>query len=194
MSRVGKKPIILPTGVNITVSDSKVLVSGPKGKLERIIPSEITLKVEGNRVVVKRNGETKRERSLHGLIRTLLSNAVTGVVDGFQKRLLIYGVGYNAQVVGRKCSLSLGYSHPLIFELPNGVSIETEVPKRTSASDVQCIITVSGIDKEAVGQVAATLRSFRPPEPYKGKGIRYEGEYVRRKAGKAAATTGTGKV
>ena len=180
MSRIGRMPIAIPAGVTVEVAENnKVTVKGPKGTLERVLPSEMDIKVEGAEVVVSRPNDLKKMKSLHGLTRTLIHNMVVGVTEGFEKKLEIQGVGYNAQMQGQNLKLALGFSHPVIVTPPEGITI-------TTPSSV--VIVVSGCDKEKVGQVAAEIRAWRQPEPYKGKGIRYSGEYVRRKAGKTGAT------
>ena len=176
MSRIGKAPIPIPNGVEVKQAGSIMEVKGPKGTLSQTIPNGIVLQVEGGVINVKRQEDTKHVRSLHGLLRTLITNMVTGVTEGFNKRLEIVGIGYRANLQGRNLQLSLGYSHPVNYAIPEG--IEVVVDKQTA-------ITVMGIDKQKVGQVAAEIRGFKKPEPYKGKGIRYVGEQVRRKAGKA---------
>ncbi|MEP0823063.1 MAG: 50S ribosomal protein L6 [Ignavibacterium sp.] len=179
MSRVGKKPIQIVKGASVTLQNGTVNVKGPKGELSAKIHRSIGLEVKGGEVLVTRKSEEKETRALHGLWRALIQNMVTGVTQGYSKKLEIVGVGYRAEMKGRKLHLLLGYSHPILFGPPEGIKIET--PSQTN-------ITISGIDKQLVGLVAAKIRSFRPPEPYKGKGVKYEGEYIRRKAGKAAAT------
>ncbi len=180
MSRIGRMPIAIPAGVTVEVAENnKVTVKGPKGTLERVLPSEMEIKAEGAEVVVSRPNDLKKMKSLHGLTRTLIHNMVVGVTEGFEKKLEIQGVGYNAQMQGKNLKLALGFSHPVIITPPEGITI-------TTPSSV--MILVSGADKEKVGQVAAEIRAWREPEPYKGKGIRYSGEYVRRKAGKTGAT------
>ncbi|MBN1255681.1 MAG: 50S ribosomal protein L6 [Deltaproteobacteria bacterium] len=176
MSRIGKAPIAVPQGVEIKQAGSAVEVKGPKGTLSQVIPGGISLRVEDNVAHVNRDGDGKRPRSLHGLVRTLIANMVTGVTQGFEKKLEIVGIGYRANLQGRNLQLSLGYSHPVLYSIPEGVEIMV---------DKQTNITVTGTDKQKVGQVAAEIRSFRKPEPYKGKGIRYVDEQVRRKAGKS---------
>jgi large subunit ribosomal protein L6 len=176
MSRIGRLPIELPKGVTITVKDDNtVVVKGPKGELTEKFNEQIKIEVDGNTVTVTRPNDDKEMRSLHGLVRTLVFNMVEGVSNMFIKQLEITGVGYRAQLSGKKLVLNLGYSHPVEFEPEK--DIEFEVPSPTA-------ITVRGIDKQAVGQIAADIRKMRPPEPYKGKGIKYKGEYVRRKEGK----------
>jgi large subunit ribosomal protein L6 len=178
MSRIGKVPIPIPQGVEIKQAGSAVEVKGPKGVLSHSIPPGISLQVADGMIHVKRKGDAKRTRSLHGLTRTLVANMVTGVTQGFEKGLEIVGIGYRAGVGGKNLQLNLGYSHPVIYPIPEGIQVEVEKQNK---------ITVKGIDKQKVGQVAAEIRSFRKPEPYKGKGIRYADEQVRRKAGKAKA-------
>jgi large subunit ribosomal protein L6 len=180
MSRIGKKPVAIPSGVKVSVSDSVVIVEGPKGKLTRPFSYRITCEVKDNQVVVKRLGDSKSDRSLHGLYRALIANMIKGVVEGFTKELEIIGVGFKAQIQGNALNLQLSYSHPVNFPMPEGIKIET--PKPTQ-------IVVRGIDKEKVGEVATEIRAILPPEPYKGKGIRFVGEYVKKKVGKAQATT-----
>ena len=175
MSRIGKMPIAIPAGVTVSVAENnKVTVKGPKGTLERVLPAELEISVEGAEVVVKRPNDLKRIKALHGLTRSLIQNMVTGVHDGYQKVLEVNGVGYRAQKQGKKLVLSLGYSHPVEMEDPEGVESAVEGNK----------ITISGINKEVVGQYAANIRMKRPPEPYKGKGIKYADEIIRRKVGK----------
>jgi large subunit ribosomal protein L6 len=176
MSRIGKRPISIPSKVTVTVDGQSVVVKGPKGELSRVLPDEVVVSQEGETLLVTRRDESRVARQRHGLCRTLVSNMVEGVSQGFQKRLEIQGVGYRAQVQGQNLTLNMGYSHPVQFEPPEGVQFAVE-------NNVNVI--VSGIDKEIVGNTAARIRSVRPPEPYKGKGIRYAGEIVRRKAGKA---------
>jgi large subunit ribosomal protein L6 len=178
MSRIGKAAIPLPQGVEVKQAGTAVEVRGPKGQLSQHIPTGISLEIEAGQVRVKRSGDAKGVRSLHGLIRTLIANMVTGVTQGFEKGLEIVGIGYRAAVQGKTLQLSLGYSHTVNYPIPEGIEL---------VIDKQTRITVKGIDKQKVGQVAAEIRGFRRPEPYKGKGIRYIGEQVRRKAGKAKA-------
>ena len=179
MSRIGRAPIDIPAGVTISVGDDNLVkVKGPKGELTRQIHHDMKVTVEGAVVTVTRPSDDKMHRSLHGLSRTLIHNMVVGVTEGFSKNLEINGVGYRAQKQGKNLNLSLGFSHPVIVEPPAGISFE--VPSANA-------IVVSGIDKEAVGQIAAEIRGFREPEPYKGKGIKYAGEHIRRKEGKAGA-------
>ena len=176
MSRIGKMPIAIPAGVTVEIAEnSKVTVKGPKGTLERVLPSEMDIKMEGSEIVVSRPNDLKKMKSLHGLTRTLINNMVIGVTEGYEKKLEVNGVGYRAQKQGKKLVLSLGYSHPVEMEDPEG--LETVL-------DGQNIIVVKGIDKEKVGQYAAEIRAKRAPEPYKGKGIKYADEVIRRKVGK----------
>ena len=177
MSRIGRMPIAIPAGVTVEVAENnKVTVKGPKGTLERVLPEEMTIKLEDGHVVVTRPNDLKKMKSLHGLTRTLINNMVVGVTTGYEKKLEVNGVGYKAAKAGKKLTLSLGYSHPVEMEDPEG--IETVL-------DGQNIIIVKGIDKEKVGQFAAEIRDKRRPEPYKGKGIKYAEEHIRRKEGKA---------
>ncbi|MDQ6772661.1 MAG: 50S ribosomal protein L6 [Candidatus Dormibacteraeota bacterium] len=176
MSRIGKLPIPVPTGVTVTVDHNHVTVEGPNGKLERSLPSQIGVRVEDSTILVERPSDGREHRSLHGLTRTLVANMVTGVSTGFRKNLELVGVGYRAQKQGQELVLSLGFSHPVRFTPPEGIDIEVADPTK---------FAVIGNSKERVGQVAADLRKLRPPEPYKGKGLMYQGERIRRKAGKA---------
>jgi large subunit ribosomal protein L6 len=178
MSRVGKNPIPVPGGVDVTIADRDVAVKGPKGTLSRTLPGEITVRQEDGTLLVERPNDERHNRALHGLTRSLVANMVTGVTDGFVKELEIVGVGYRATAQGpNRMELALGFSHPVFVDAPDGVTFEVPQPTR---------IRVIGIDKEIVGQVAANIRKIRKPEPYKGKGIRYLGEQVKRKAGKEA--------
>jgi large subunit ribosomal protein L6 len=177
MSRIGKQSIEVPAKVEVSIDGQKVTVKGPKGTLEHVLPELISIEQDGNVLQVNRANETRQARSLHGLSRSLVANMVTGVSTGFSKELEIRGVGYRAQSSGSKVTLNLGFSHPIIFECPEGVSVEVENNTK---------LTVSGYDKQKVGQAAATIRSYRPPEPYKGKGVRYADEYVAQKEGKSA--------
>jgi large subunit ribosomal protein L6 len=177
MSRIGKSPISVPSGVDVSVVGRTVNVKGPKGTLAREIPGEITVRNDSGTVLVERPNDERQNRAMHGLTRTLVNNMVIGVTDGFQKELEIVGVGYRAEAQGpTSLKLALGFSHPVIVAAPEGVTFEVPQPTR---------IVVKGIDKERVGQVAANIRAIRKPEPYKGKGVRYLGERVLRKAGKA---------
>lgn len=175
MSRIGKKPIEIPAGVTVTINGSDVTVKGPKGELSRSFNSDLTITLEENVLTVTRPSDEKNHRALHGTTRAVLSNMVEGVSKGFEKTLELIGVGYRAQKQGNKLVLNVGYSHPVEFEPAQ--ELEVEVPSNTK-------IIVKGVNKEKVGALAADIRAVRPPEPYKGKGIRYEGEYVRRKEGK----------
>ncbi len=182
MSRIGNKPIALPAGVELKVDDSNlVTVKGPKGELSQPIDSKIKVAVEGEEILVTRGSDAREERSQHGLARTLIQNMVTGVSDGFERKLEIVGVGYRAEKKGKNLVMNLGFSHPVEMEDPEGIT--TETPDEHT-------IVVKGIDKALVGNYAANIRAWRKPEPYKGKGIRYEGEYVRRKEGKTGAAAG----
>ena len=180
MSRIGKKPIVIPKDVKIEVKDGSIFVEGPKGALSRLLSNRINLEIKDNQILLKRIANTKLDKSLHGLYRALIFNMVKGVTEGYTKQLEIVGMGFRAQIQGNNLNMQLGFSHPVNFPIPEGVKVET--PKQTQ-------IVVSGIDKEKIGQVAAQLRAIYPPEPYKGKGIRYVGEYVRKKIGKAQTAT-----
>jgi len=176
MSRIGKKRINIPDKVNVEIGDGgRVVVQGPKGKLSWDLPSEISARIEGAELALDRDGEGRKEKALHGLSRSLLANMVTGVSEGFRKDLEIQGVGFKAAVQGSKLNLNVGYSHPVLFDIPEGIKV-------TIADNTK--VSVEGIDRQLVGQVAADIRAYYPPEPYKGKGIRYVGEQVRRKEGK----------
>ena len=177
MSRIGKLPVAVPAGVDVKLANGEVTVKGPKGELrQHVLSLVVDVKLEDGKVVVERKGDAKPHRSAHGLTRTLIANMVEGVSKGFRKSLELQGVGYRVAKAGEKLNLSLGYSHPVVFEPPTGIALSVEGTNK---------IHVDGIDKQQVGQVAAKIRSLRPPEPYKGKGIRYEGEVVRKKLGKA---------
>jgi large subunit ribosomal protein L6 len=176
MSRIGKAPIPVPSGVDVTIADRHISVKGPKGTLERDIPGEITVRQDGDTLLVERPNDERQNRALHGLVRSLVNNMVVGVHQEFTKELEIIGVGYRAAAAGpSKLDLALGFSHPVSVDAPEGITFEVPAPNR---------IVVRGIDKEAVGQVAANIRKIRKPEPYKGKGVRYLGEFVAKKAGK----------
>lgn len=177
MSRIGKAPIPIPEGVTVEINKNVVRVKGPRGELEQWVDPAITVKIEDSTVVLTRPSDSRRHKALHGLYRSLIHNMVTGVTQGFSKKLEIVGVGYKAEKKGKAVVFSLGYSHPIVFIPPEGVQIDLESPT---------LFTVSGYDKQLVGQTAAKIRSFRPPEPYKGKGIKYVDEMIRRKAGKSA--------
>ncbi len=176
MSRIGRMPVQIPAGCEINIEDRLVTVTGPKGTLNTTVPAEMVLEIEGDVLTVKRPSDSRDHRSLHGLTRTLVANMVEGVSQGFQRNLEIHGVGYRANLQGDNLELALGFSHPVVIKPPEGVSFELVTPTR---------IRVHGIDKQKVGQVAANIRALRKPDPYKGKGIRYAGEHVRRKAGKS---------
>jgi large subunit ribosomal protein L6 len=177
MSRIGRQPIPLPDSVSVSLSPGRVHVNGPLGELVQLVPSRMKVEQRDGEIVVERPTERGPDRALHGLTRTLIANMVEGVTKGFEKRLEIQGVGYRATLRGQALELAVGYSHPVIKDPPAGITFEVPVPTQ---------IVVKGTDKQAVGQVAAEIRKVRPPEPYKGKGIRYEGEQVRRKVGKRA--------
>ncbi|MGH7307263.1 MAG: 50S ribosomal protein L6 [Candidatus Rokuibacteriota bacterium] len=177
MSRIGKQPIPIPQGVKVQIEGDVVRAEGPKGKLAQPVPSGLQAALDNGRMVITRAGDDRRVRALHGLTRALMANMVRGVLAGFEKKLEIVGIGYRAQLQGRNIQLALGYSHPVIFPLPETITAEI---------DKQTLITVRGPDKALVGQTAAKLRALRDPDPYKGKGIRYAGEVVRRKVGKKA--------
>lgn len=178
MSRIGKKPVDIPSGVDVKLNGNKITIKGPKGTLERELHPEINVALEEKAIVVTRPSEQKKHRALHGLTRSLINNMVEGVTKGFEKKLELVGVGYRAAMQGNKLVLNVGYSHPVEFVPEKGLQVE--VPKQNN-------ITISGFDKEAVGQFAAKVRAVREPEPYKGKGIKYADEVIRRKAGKAGS-------
>ncbi len=177
MSKIGRLPVAIPKGVKVDLKDTRINVTGPKGSLSQDLHKDMIVKVEGESVIVTRPSDNKQHRSLHGLTRVLIQNMVTGVTDGYSITLKMIGVGYRAEIKGKLLILQLGFSHPILFRPPEGINLEVKPKENT--------ITISGIDKQLVGQSAATIRTFRPPEPYKGKGIRYIDEMVRRKAGKA---------
>jgi large subunit ribosomal protein L6 len=182
MSRIGKLPVNLPSGVTITIDDANVVsVKGPLGTLSQKIDSDITVEVEDNVITLSRPNEEKRLKSLHGLYRALIANMVVGVSKGYRKDLELVGVGYRAEANGQQLEMSLGYSHDIIMELPQEIKVETKTEKRSNP-----VIILTSIDKQLIGHVAAKIRSLRPPEPYKGKGIKFVGEQLRRKAGKSA--------
>jgi large subunit ribosomal protein L6 len=181
VSRIGKLPITIPSGVKVAVDGNAVRVEGPKGKLQTAIPSGLTVKVEGNVLRVEREADERKVRALHGLTRKLIANMAQGVSQGFSRVLEISGVGYRAEVKGQQIHMTLGYSHPVVFPLPQGV---------TASVERQTIITLSSADRQLLGEMAAKIRSLRPPEPYKGKGIKYREEFIRRKAGKAVGSAG----
>jgi large subunit ribosomal protein L6 len=177
MSRIGKQPIELPSGVNVSISPGRVMVNGPLGELSQDVPARMKIEQSNGAITVARPTERGEDRALHGLTRSLIANMVEGVTKGFEKRLELQGVGYRAALQGADLRLDVGYSHPVVMKAPQGITFE--VPRATE-------IVVKGVDKQQVGQIAAEIRKVRPPEPYKGKGIRYAGEYVRRKVGKRA--------
>jgi large subunit ribosomal protein L6 len=177
MSRIGKQPIEIPAGVNVSISPGRVQINGPLGELSQQVPSRMLVEHSAGAIVVTRPTERGEDRALHGLTRTLIANMVEGVTKGFEKHLEIQGVGYRASLRGTDLELNVGYSHPVVKKAPQGISFDVPVPTQ---------IVVKGTDKQAVGQIAADIRKVRPPEPYKGKGIRYRDEYVRRKVGKRA--------
>jgi large subunit ribosomal protein L6 len=177
MSRIGKLPVQVPNGVTVTVADESITVKGPKGSLEHFVPEHVNVKLDDGKVVVDRTSDMKQARANHGLTRAVIRNMVEGVTKGFERKLEIVGVGFRAEVRGKTLVLNIGYSHPVEYAIPDGVSI---------AVDKGGGVTLSGIDKKQVGQAAADIRAFRRPDSYKGKGVRYAGEYIRLKAGKSA--------
>src|SRR5881394_1131911 len=177
MSRIGRQPIEIPSGVSVSLSPGRVMVNGPLGELSQQVPDRMKIEQENGTVMVTRPTERGDDRALHGLTRTLIANMVEGVTKGFERRLELQGVGYRASLQGTDLRLDVGYSHPVVMKAPQGIAFEVPVPTE---------ILVKGVDKQQVGQTAAEVRRVRPPEPYKGKGIRYQGEYVRRKVGKRA--------
>jgi large subunit ribosomal protein L6 len=181
VSRIGKLPVAIPSGVKVALDASAVRLEGPKGKLQTAVPAGVEIKIEGNVVRVECLSEERKARALHGLTRKLIANMAQGVSQGFVRVLEINGVGYRAEVKGQEIHMTLGYSHPVVFRLPPGV---------TASVERQIIITLSGADRQVLGEVAAKIRSFRPPEPYKGKGIKYREEVIKRKAGKAVGSAG----
>jgi large subunit ribosomal protein L6 len=181
VSRIGKLPVAIPAGVKVALEASAVRLEGPKGKLQAAVPAGVEIKIEGNEVRVECLSEERKARALHGLTRKLIANMAQGVSQGFSRVLDINGVGYRAEVKGQEIHMTLGYSHPVVFQLPPGVSASVER---------QIIITLSGADRQVLGEAAAKIRSFRPPEPYKGKGIKYREEVIKRKAGKAVGSAG----
>ncbi|OFY64692.1 MAG: 50S ribosomal protein L6 [Bacteroidetes bacterium RBG_13_43_22] len=183
MSRIGKLPVNLPKGVTVSVSDGNVIsVKGPLGELTQAIDRDLKIEVVDNQVIISRPSESKNHKSLHGLFRALVANMVTGVSQGYKKELELVGVGYRAEAKGQQLEMSLGYSHEIILQVPGEVKVETKTERRSNP-----IITLSSIDKQLIGHVAAKIRSLRPPEPYKGKGIKFVGEHLRRKTGKSAS-------
>lgn len=178
MSRIGKKPIEIPGSVKIDIKDKEISVTGPKGTLKMNITGDVKVNIEGNELTFSRDNDQKKNKALHGLYRALMMNMIVGVTEGYSKKLELVGVGYKADLKGNLLVLALGYSHPIIFAAPSDIKIEVPIPTN---------IIISGIDKQLVGAVASKIRSFREPEPYKGKGIKYDTEKIRRKAGKTAA-------
>jgi large subunit ribosomal protein L6 len=183
MSRIGKLPVNLPKGVTVSISDANVVsVKGPLGELKQNVSQDLKVEVVDNTIVLERPSESKNHKSLHGLYRALLANMVVGVSQGFKKELELVGIGYRAEAKGQQLEMSLGYSHEIIMQLPDEVKIETKTERRSNP-----VITLTSMDKQLIGHVAAKIRSLRPPEPYKGKGIKFVGEQLRRKAGKSAS-------
>ena len=183
MSRIGKLPVTLPKGVTLSVSDANVVsVKGPLGELTQVVNKDIKVEVVGNEIIISRPSESKNHKSLHGLYRALIHNMVVGVSEGYKKELELVGVGYRAEAKGQNLEMSLGFSHEVLIELPSEVKVETKTERRANP-----IITLTCIDKQLIGHVVAKIRSLRPPEPYKGKGIKFVGEQLRRKAGKSAS-------
>lgn len=180
MSRIGKKPVALPSGVSVELRQSTVVVTGPKGELSYVLLPQVSVDIAEGALTVNRKNDTKESRARHGLTRALVANMVQGVSKGYEKKLEIIGVGYKVNLKGKTLELHLGFSHPINFSIPEGIEILQDEKNKN-------LVTIRGIDKQLVGQVAAQIRELRPPEPYKGKGVRYSGEQVRRKAGKAAA-------
>ena len=191
MSRIGKKPVPIPNGIKVAVSGQTINVEGPKGKLSWSFRPEMSVRIDDatKSVVVERNDDERLSRSLHGLTRSLIANMVEGCANGYTRALEVYGVGYGVQLVGTKLTLAVGKSHPVAFELPAGLKVEVQVPQARGETE-PAKFTITGADKQVVGEFAAQIRRSRPPEPYKGKGVRYTGEYVRRKVGKAFAGAG----
>ena len=184
MSRIGKLPVNLPSGVTVNISDTNLVsVKGPLGELSQKVDGDLKVEVESNQIMITRPSDSKNHKSLHGLYRALIANMVAGVSEGYKKELELVGVGYRAEAKGQRLEMSLGYSHDIVIELPAEVKVETKTERRSNP-----IITLSSIDKQLIGHVAAKIRSLRPPEPYKGKGIKFVGETLRRKAGKSAAS------
>jgi large subunit ribosomal protein L6 len=181
MSKIGNQPVLVPEGVTVTIEGSKVAVKGPKGELSVTLPRKIEAKIEDGKVIISRKDNSKSNMSLHGTFRSLINNMVKGVSEGFTKQLELVGTGFRAEVAGSTLTLIVGYSHPVKVEAPEGITFKVE----------KLVVTVEGVDKEAVGQVSADIRAVRPPEPYKGKGIKYIDEVIRRKPGKAAAKATT---
>lgn len=178
MSRIGRKPVVLPKGVTAKLDDGKVFVKGPKGELTLSIPPRALVALEGEKIIVTRNGESRFDRAQHGLTRALIENMVRGVAEGFKRELDIVGVGYRAELKGKQLQISLGFTEPVLFDIPQGIQIQAQGQTR---------IVITGCDKSLVGETAARIRALKPPEPYQGKGIRYVGEVIKKKVGKAAA-------
>ncbi len=189
MSRIGKKPIDIPKGVDIKIKGRLVSVKSPKGELSWEHPEGITTTIEDKTIVVKRANETKQLKAFHGLTRALINNMVIGLTDGFEKKLLIYGVGYNCNVVGNKFVMNIGFCHPVEFDIPEHIEVVIDI-KAARGNDEPAKLSIKGIDKQVVGEFAAVIRAVRPPEPYKGKGIRYHDELVIRKEGKPMVSSG----
>lgn len=187
MSRIGNAPIPLPAGVTAELADHQLTVTGPRGELSRQLHDAMAIHIEDNTITIRRPSESKSHRALHGLTRSLVANMVHGVSEGYVTALELHGVGFRVQPQGQRLTMQLGFSHPVLFDLPDGITAEIETFVPTAENDyLSCRVTLSGIDKALLGQTAATLRASKKPEPYKGKGFRYRGEHIRRKAGKAA--------
>lgn len=185
MSRIGKKPIEIPQGVTVAIQGNQIKVKGAKGELTRVFPKEVKVEQKDTALIVTRTGESDRERAIHGLFRSLIANMVEGVTKGYEKKMEIVGVGFKFKASGNKITLNVGFSHPVEFKAVDGVTFEEDKEEKS-------VFTIKGIDKETVGETAAKVRAIKPPEPYKGKGIRYHGEHIEKKAGKAAATGAAG--
>ena len=192
MSRIGKKPVPIPAGIKVSVAGQTVNVDGPKGKLSMMLRPELTVRVDDatKAIIIDRKDETRLTRSLHGTARSLLTNMVEGCLSGYLRAMEVYGVGYGVQIAGTKLTLTVGKSHPVIFDVPAGLKVEVQVPQARGETE-PAKFTIAGVDKQLVGEFAAQVRLSRKPEPYKGKGVRYSGEYVRRKVGKAFAGAGS---
>jgi large subunit ribosomal protein L6 len=190
MSRIGKLPVPVPSGVTVDVAGNKVTVKGPKGSLEHFVPEHVAVKMDSGRVLVERSADHRQARANHGLMRAMVRNMVHGVTQGFEKRLEIAGVGYRAELRGQNLVLNLGYSHPIDYTIPKGISLSIDKPtpgtEKSGMAPATAVIAVKGIDRHQVGQVAADIRAFRKPDSYKGKGLRYVGEHINLKAGKSA--------
>jgi large subunit ribosomal protein L6 len=189
MSRIGKKSIAIPSGVKVDVSGNQVAVTGPKGNLAFTHPDGVSVKVDGDEVKVDRSSDTSQHRAFHGLTRALVNNMVLGVTQGYSQKMEVYGTGYGCSVAGNTLELNVGYSHPVKLPIPQGIKVTVEVPQ-ARGDETPAKLTIEGIDKQVVGQFARAVKDARQPEPYKGKGVRYEGEQIRRKAGKAFAGAG----